>query len=52
MVAAKRAYHVMDATGLSSNFPQWKGLKSMGVALGYRQLGKPPLLLITSAQQC
>lgn len=32
-----RAYHVMDATELSSNFPQWKGLKSMGVALGYRQ---------------
>ncbi len=32
-----RAYHVMDATELSKTFPQWKGLKSVGVALGYRQ---------------
>lgn len=32
-----RAYHVMDATALAARFPQWKGLKSIGVALSYRQ---------------
>lgn len=28
----------MDATELSSTFPQWKGLRSIDVALGYWQL--------------
>ena len=32
-----RAYLVMDATELAKAFPQWKGLKSIGVAMGYRQ---------------
>lgn len=32
-----RAYHVMGAAELADTFPQWKGLKSIGVAVGYRQ---------------
>ena len=32
-----RAYHVMDAAALADTFPEWKGLKSVGVTLSYRQ---------------
>lgn len=32
-----RAYHVIDAGKLVSDLPQWKSLKSIGVALGYRR---------------
>ncbi|MGI2856563.1 ISAs1 family transposase, partial [Shewanella algae] len=32
-----RAYHVMDAASLVNRFPEWKGLKTIGVTLSYRQ---------------
>ncbi len=32
-----RAYHVMSAKQVAAEFPQWKGLMSIGVALGYRK---------------
>ncbi|MBF4337706.1 ISAs1 family transposase, partial [Vibrio anguillarum] len=32
-----RAYCVMDAGSLADAFPEWKGLKSIGVALSYRR---------------
>ena len=28
-----RAYHVMEAASLANTFPEWKGLKSVGVTL-------------------
>ncbi len=33
-----RAYHVMSAEKITAEFPQWKGLTSIGVALGFRQI--------------
>lgn len=35
-----RAYHVMDAHAhaLSKPFPEWAGLRNIGVALGYRKV--------------
>ena len=32
-----RAYHVMSGEEMAVQFPQWKGLRSIGVAMGYRQ---------------
>lgn len=32
-----RAYHVMEAGSLTDNFCEWKELKTIGVALSYRQ---------------
>jgi predicted transposase YbfD/YdcC len=32
-----RAYHVMDAASLVDRFSEWKGLKTIGVTLSYRQ---------------
>ncbi|MCH1927125.1 ISAs1 family transposase, partial [Shewanella sp. C31] len=32
-----RTYHVMEADSLAETFPEWKGLKSIGVALSYRR---------------
>ncbi|WP_311568474.1 ISAs1 family transposase [Photobacterium arenosum] len=31
-----REYHVMSAQELTTDFPDWKGLQSVGVAIGYR----------------
>lgn len=31
-----REYHVMSADELTADFPDWKGLKTIGVAIGYR----------------
>ncbi len=31
-----REYHVLSAQALSQPFPEWKNLKSIGVAIGYR----------------
>lgn len=31
-----RKYHVLSADKLASDFPQWAGLKTIGVAIGYR----------------
>lgn len=33
-----RAYYVMEAARLADTFPEWKGLKSIGVTLSYRQI--------------
>ncbi len=32
-----RGYHVMDAASLVNRLPEWKGLKTIGVTLSYRQ---------------
>ncbi len=40
-----RQYYVLNAKKLSKLFPQWKKLKSIGVAIGYRnEKGKNPTL--------
>lgn len=31
-----REYHVLPADDVASQFPEWKGLKTLGVAIGYR----------------
>lgn len=31
-----REYHVLPATRLAQEFPEWKGLKTLGVAIAYR----------------
>lgn len=33
-----RAYHVMEAGQLRDDFPEWTGLNSIGMALGYRHV--------------
>lgn len=40
-----RSYHVVDAEVVSKAHPEWQGLKSVGVAVGYRQIkGNKPTL--------
>lgn len=37
-----RAYHVLDAQNIAQDFPQWQGLNTLGVALGYRVVNSQP----------
>lgn len=32
-----REYHVLPASALLAEFPEWRGMKTLGVAIGYRQ---------------
>ncbi|MBZ6068563.1 ISAs1 family transposase, partial [Aeromonas schubertii] len=35
-----RQYHVLPAEEVARHFPEWKGLRTLGVAVGYQQKSK------------